>query len=419
MKLKQKGQLIGGLDLGTSWVRMAVAQRTKDGGIQIIGAAEAPSIGVHKGIVTSIEDAVSSVSACLEKVERIVGAPLEHVWVGISGSHITTQESKGVIAVAKANNEISEEDVARAIDAARTVATPLNHEILHVIPQSYSVDGQVGIKDPVGMTGVRLEVDTRIIQGITSHIKNLTKAVYRTGLDIDNLVLTILASADAVLTEKQKDLGVAVVNIGASTTSLAVFEDGNLLHTMVLPLGGINVTSDIAVGLRIDVEIAERVKLHFGEAMSKNIAKKDEFNLAELGASQDEFFSKKLVADIIEARVEEIFVLADKELKRIGRSAMLPGGIVLTGGGAKLPGIIELAKKVFKLPASLGTAIEMESITDKINDLAFSPVMGLVRWGHNSIVEYEAKGGNGLMSGISVVENTRKKLRDWIKSMLP
>jgi len=196
---KARGQFMSGLDVGSYSIRFAIAQKT-EGGIKLIGAAEAPSAGVHHGIVNSIEECVSSISSALERAERMVGAPIEHVWVAMSGAHVSAQESKGVVAVARSDGEITREDVERALEAARTVATPLNHEILHVMPQGFSVDGQTGIKDPVGMTGVRLEVDTKIVQGLTTHIKNLTKAVYRTGLDIDNIVLSSLATAEAVLT---------------------------------------------------------------------------------------------------------------------------------------------------------------------------------------------------------------------------
>ncbi|HLC90121.1 MAG TPA: cell division protein FtsA, partial [Patescibacteria group bacterium] len=221
--------LIAGLDVGSTMIRLAVGQLAAGAEkIHIIGSAEVPAEGISKGIISSLEDAVSSVSACLEKAERMIGVPIQNVWVGISGAHIISQESRGVVAVARADGEISEDDVERSIEAARTVATPPNYEILHVIPKSFTVDGQPGIKDPLGMTGVRIEVETQIIQGLSSQIKNLTKAVYRTGLNIEDLVLSILATSEAVLTSRQKELGVAVVNIGGSTTSLAVFEEGDI-----------------------------------------------------------------------------------------------------------------------------------------------------------------------------------------------
>jgi cell division protein FtsA len=266
---KNQEQLIAGLDIGSSTTRMAIGQISDDrevgeGDLQILGAAEVPSAGVHRGIISSIEDVVSSVSACLEQAEHMVGSPIDTVWLGVSGSHIITQLSKGVVAVSKPDSEITEEDVNRAIEASRAIATPLNYEVLHVLPRFFSIDGQNGIKDPVGMTGIRLEVDTQIILGSSSQIKNLTKAVYRTGLEVEDLVLSIIATSEAVITPRQRELGVVVVNIGSSTTSLAVFEEGDLLHTAVLSIGSEHITNDIAIGLRNSIDIAEAVKLNYG-----------------------------------------------------------------------------------------------------------------------------------------------------------
>ena len=341
-------ELFVGLDIGSHRIRIAVGKRMpgpagKDQ-MHIIGAVEVPSSGVHKGTITDIEEAVSSVSKALEQAERLTGLPVNTAWVGISGSHILSQESRGVVGVARSDGEIREEDVERSIEAARTVATPTNYEIIHVIPKSFIVDGQRCIKDPVGMHGIRLEVDALIIQGLTSQIKNLTKCVYRTGLDIDDLVFSILATTEAVVTTRQKELGVCVVNMGASTTSVAVFEEGDVIHTAVLPVGGDHVTSDIAIGLRTSLEVAEQVKLRYTTCQPQQITKKEEINLAELGASTEEHVSRRFVADIAQARMQEIFEMVDRELKKIERSGMLPAGVVLTGGAARLPGTLETAK---------------------------------------------------------------------------
>lgn len=374
---------ITGLDIGSTAVRIAVGQRVAVGGdeeFQIVAAAEIPASGISKGIIASIEDATAAVSACMEKAERVLGAPLERAWVGISGLHILTEDSRGVVAVGKPNGEITEEDVERAIEAARTVATPLNYEILHVIPKSFTVDGQSNIKDPVGMTGIRLEVDAQIIQGLSSQIKNLTKCIYRTGFDIEDLVLSILATSETVATPRQKELGVAVVNIGGSTTSYAIFEEGDLLTTGIIPIGSDHITSDIAIGLRTSIDVADRVKIEHGIAFSKNIAKKDEFNLEELGG-EDELVSRKYVAEIIQARMEELFERLDRELKKIGRSGMLPSGVIFTGGGAKLPGLVDLAKEKLRLPASLGYPGGVSSVLDRVSDLSFAAAVGLAVWG--------------------------------------
>jgi cell division protein FtsA len=376
--------IIAGLDVGSHAVRLAVGElvggREKEQ-LHIVGAVEVPSDGVSRGTVSGIEDAISSISACLERAERVIGTPIESVWVGISGSYIASQESKGVVGVSRSDGEIREDDVERAIAAARTIVMPSNYEVLHVLPKTFTVDTQTNIKDPIGMSGIRLEVDAIMIQALSSHIKNLTKCIYRTGLNIDDIVLGILAVSEAVLTNRQKDLGVAVLNIGATHSTLAVFEGGDILKIAVLPVGSEHITSDVAIGLRTSLDIAERIKLECGTAVPGQVARRDEINLIDLGAEKEEIIMRKYVAEIIEARVEELMDKVDAELKKIGRSGMLPAGIVLTGGGSKLAGILDLVKKRLRIPASLGFSLGMTSVSDKVNDPAFATAMGLVAWG--------------------------------------
>lgn len=413
-----QGNLISGLDIGSNSVRIVVGQlQGKENGsseLQILGAAEFPSEGVQKGVVSSIEDVVSSISACLEKVERMVGAPIDSVWVGISGVNILSQNSKGVVAVSKANSEITEEDVNRAIEAARSIATPLNYEVLHVLPRHYTVDGQTGIKDPVSMTGMRLEVDTQIILGSSSQIKNLTKAVYRAGLDIEDLVLFVLATAEVVVTKRQKELGVMVVNVGGSTTGMAVFEEGELLHTAILPLGSQNITNDIAMGLRVPPEdIAERIKIEYGDCHPDLVSKKDEIDLFDVGSPDHQMVKKKFLNEIVSARVEEILQKVDDELRKIQRSGLLPAGVVFTGAGAKIPGLVDLAKKVLRLPANLGYPLNVVSVTDKVSDLGFATAVGLVKWGSEmqNLHSHKPAGKN-----INAVSGQVKK---WLKTLIP
>ena len=409
--------LVSGLDIGSNSIRLAITQRVGDFDSKpnVVGVVETQAEGINRGVITSIDDAVSSISACLEKAERIVGVPIEEVWVGISGSHITSQESKGVVAAAKANGEITEDDVERAIEAARTVATPPNYEILHVIPKSFTVDGQSGIKDPIGMTGVRLEVDTQIIQGLSSQIKNITKAIYRTGIEIEDIVLSILATSEAVVTNRQKQLGCCVINIGGSTTSMAVFEEGDVMHTAILPVGSEHITSDIAIGLRISIDAAETLKLEHGSSFSKGLSKREDINVGELNNSESYYISKKYLAEIIEARVEEIFEKIDDELKKIDRSGMLPAGVVLTGGGSKLPGIIDVAKINLKLPASLGYPIDVAASADRVNDLNFTTALGLALWGHHSHHQKTGEGMRGLFK--MDLSKVSKKMKNIFKSM--
>jgi cell division protein FtsA len=414
------GDLIAGLEIGSHSVKMVVAQQVagpvENGhGLQVIGVAEVPAYGIKKGVVNNIEDAVSSVSACLENVERMTGQQISHVWVGVSGTHIISQESRGIVAVSRPSGEIQDEDIERAIDAARTVATPLNYEILHVVPRSFTVDGQIGVKDPTGMTGIRLEVDTQIIQGLSSHIKNLTKCIYRTGLEIEDIVLSILAGSEAVLDKRQKELGCVLINIGATTTSMVVFEDGDVIHTAIIPVGADHITSDLAIGLRTAIDIADRVKIEFGSCIPADFDEHDMINLGELG-DEDTSVKRSYVAQIIEARVEEIFEKVDYELKRIGRSSLLPAGAVLVGGGAKLPGIVSVAKKQLRLPASLGYPKFLVTAIDRVNDVAYANVIGLVLWADH-VASTGKKGTKGFsMQSVTAVAD---KIKAIFKSFMP
>ncbi len=420
-----KEDIIAGLDIGSTEIRLVVGQRTNTGEgekLQIIGAVAVPARGINKGVVTSIEDVTSSVTACLEKAERLVGVPIESAWVGINSPHIKCETSRGVVAVGKSDGEISPEDVERAIEAARALSVPPNYEILHVIPVKFIVDNQEDIKDPIGMTGVRLEVETLIIQALSSQVKNITKAIYRTGINIDDLVLSPLAAAEAVIEPKQKELGAAIVNIGLATTSMAVFEEGELLHTAVLPIGSEHITADLAIGLRCPLSFAEEIKLEFGNALPDKYGKKDMVDPAELareGDSDREIkpVSRKYISEIIEARVEEIFDKIDTELKTIERSGMLPAGVFLIGRGALLEDIVEVAKKRLRLPASIGTNTTIRAVIDKVNDPALLTALGLVVWGDRIIENESALGGK--IPGSKAAKESINKVVKWFKALMP
>lgn len=414
-----RSDIITGLDIGSTTIRLVVGQfvpdETGEGSqLHIIGVAETPSQGISKGVVTSIEDAVTCLTSCIEKGERMAGVPLERAFVSISGAHILSQASKGVIAVSKANGEINEDDVERVIEAAQAVATPPNYEILHVIPRSYTVDNQGHIKDPIGMTGVRLEVDAQIIQGLSTQLKNVTKAVYRTGLDIDDTVFAGLAAAESVLDKQQKELGVALVNVGGATTTLVVYEEGDVLHTAVLPVGAGHITSDIAIGLRTPIEVAEQVKLQYGTALPEGVDKKEMIDLNEFQEGESHLVSRRQVAEIIEARIEEIFKLVNKELKKINRSGLLPAGVVLTGGGSRLHGIIDVAKREFRLPACIGVPRELTTAIEKVNDPMYSVAVGLLLWGMNM----HAAGGSRF-NGFANFNSVKDKVKSWFKAIIP
>jgi cell division protein FtsA len=384
-----KHQLIAGLDIGTTEVRLVVGQRVKSEAgakLQILGAVSAPAEGINKGVVNSIEDATSAISACLEKAQRLIGIEVVEAWVGINAPSLKCEKSKGVVAVSRSDNEINQEDVNRAVEAAQALAVPQNYDILHVIPVEFKVDNQEYVKNPLGMTGVRLEVGALVIQNLSSQIKNLTKSIQRAGLEIDDLVFSTLATSGVVLDNKQKELGVAVVNLGATTTSLAVFEEGELVHTAVLPIGSGHITADIAIGLRCPITLAEKIKIKYGSAKSEKFTKKDEIDISELLsednlADETPVISQHYVAEIIEARVEEIMSKIDSEFKKIDRSGMLPAGVVLVGGGAKLADIVDSAKQNLRLPVSLGGNKHIATLIDKVNDLEYLTALGLTAWG--------------------------------------
>lgn len=414
--MASNSEIISGLDVGTSTIRIVTGQRLPDGNLKIIGAAEAPSGGIIRGSIASIEDAVSSISETIEKCERMIGFNIENMVVGMSGANIKTVPSRGVVAVAKANMQVEDSDVERALELAENTITIPNYEVLHVLPISYNLDEQKNIKEPQGMSGVRLEVETQIIMAMSSQVKNLSKCIYRTGVDTDYIVFSILATAEAVLTPKQKELGVAVVNIGAATTSLVVFEEGNILHTAVLPVGAGHITNDLAIGLKTSVDIAEAVKLDHGQAMDTGISKRDEVDLHKYSDEEKKgsYVLKKDIADICEARMEEIFNYVDDELKKIDRHGKLPAGIVLTGGGAKLPLITDLAKKSFDLPVFLGLPTDNNFPIDKLNDLEYTTALGLVIWADKNM----PSGGRGIPMFKGFGKNTDKAMR-WIKSLWP
>lgn len=411
-----KEDIITGLDIGSTSIRVAVGTLGEEiNNLQIIGIAEEPAEGISKGVITSIEDAVSSVSSALVKAERMTGVPIERAYVGINGGMLTSQDGHGVVAVAKANGEIQEDDVERVIEAAQAVSAPPNNEILHVIPRSFTVDNQSGIKDPIGMSGIRLEVDAQIILALSSQVKNIQKVIYRTGIDIDDIVLGILAASEAVLGKREKELGVCLVNIGSNTTSMMVFEEGDVLHTAILPVGAGHVTNDIAIGLRTSIDIAEKIKIEYGTAVPKDVNKHEEIDLADFSPNESGRVSKRHVAEIIEARLEEIYKMIDKELETCDRSGQLPAGIVFTGGGAKLPGAVEVAKSALKLPASIGVPKDkLVTAIDKARDPLYATALGLVSWG---AVLSQEEGGSA--SSFKHVGQIGQNLKQWFKSLLP
>ncbi len=410
-------KIIVGLDVGTCNIRAAVAHQVRDGfSPQILGVGKAVSSGLRKGVVVDLEETTKNIKEALQLAERISGVQIEQVFVGIGGSHISCRLSRGVIAVSRADGEISEEDKARAVSAASAVSLAPNREILHILPRRFTVDGQTAIKDPVGMNGVRLEVDALIVEGATPFIKNLIKCIREADIDEAGLLLACLADSRAVLTKRQKELGVLLLDLGGGTTGLTVYEEGDILHCQILPVGSMHITNDIAIGLRTSIDAAEKIKLEYGSALADSIGKKEMIDLARLGEGDGQV-SRLQVAEIVEARVSEILDLVNKELKKIDRAGLLPAGVVLVGSGAKLPGLVELTKEKLKLPVQIGFPQGLEGIIDQIDDPGFATVCGLILSALSDEIKPESHGAfEGITDNIGP---TVSKIKKWLKGFAP
>jgi len=377
---KDNNTLVG-IDIGTTKVAVTVG-RVDEGLINIIGFSRVANSGMRKGVITDIEDAVSALTSALEEAERIAGVPINSAFVSIGGSHINSSISKGVVAVSRADGQITTSDVNRVMEAAQTVALPLNREIVHVVPKYYIVDGQEGISDPTNMSGIRLEVEAVVVGGATNAIKNLAKCMQQAGVAIEGMVYAPLAAAQVLISKKQKEMGIALVDIGGQTTSLAVFENGDILHCAVIPVGSMHITNDIAIGLRTSIELAEKIKLKYGSAIPENISESETINLANFDPQDAQKVERKYVAEIIHARIMEIFSMIRDELRKIGKDGMLPAGIIFTGGGSNLEDLITLAKEELRLPAQIGMPLfEMAGLVDKIDPSIYSTSTGLILYG--------------------------------------
>jgi cell division protein FtsA len=366
-----------GLDVGSTKVCCIVGlQEESAPHPSIIGVGMAPAEGMRRGVVVDVEETVSSITAAVDEAERLSGVAIDRATIGIDGTHVASLNSSGVIAVGRADQEISIEDVRRAEEAATAVQLPPNREILQMFPRSFTVDGNSNVKDPVGMNGVRLEVEAHIVTGATPAIKNLQRAIYQAGIDIQGQVMVPLAAARAVLTKKQMELGVAVIDIGGGTTGIAVYEEGEVLSSSVLPVGASHITNDIAIGLRTDIDVAEKIKLKYATAHPGKVGPSEKLRIEELG--DDGMIPKRDLNNIVSARLEEIFHMVRTELKKIGKDGLLPAGVVLTGGGAKMAGIEEMAKSALELPATIGRPSNLSGLVDKVHDPAFAAPVGLM-----------------------------------------
>jgi len=371
-----------GLDIGTTKTTVIVGEITETG-IDIIGIGTSPAKELRKGLVVNIESTVEAIKRAVEEAEHMSGCRINSAYVGIAGSHVKGQNSLGIVAIK--GREVGEEDVQRAIEASKAIAIPVDREILHTLPQGYVVDGQDGIRDPVGMSGVRLEAKVHIVTGAVPSIQNIVKSVNRVGLDIDDIVLEQLAASEAILSSDEKDLGVALIDIGGSTTGIAIFSEGSIKHTAILPVGGNYLTSDIATGLRTPFNDAERIKIRYGCAVTARIPKEEIIEVPSVGGREDRQVSRQILGRIVEPRMEEILNLALKEIVRSGYEDLLAAGVVLTGGTALLSGINEMAEQIFDMPVRRGNPTGVGGLCDVVNSPAYTVGVGLIVYGSKQI----------------------------------
>lgn len=372
---QQKNMLVG-LDIGTSKVVAIVGEMTESGNIEIVGLGSHPSRGMKKGVVVNIESTVQSIQRAVEEAELMAGCRIHSVYAGIAGSHIQSMNSHGMVAIK--DREVSYGDIERVIEAAKAVPLHGENRILHVLPQEYSIDTQEGIKEPIGMSGVRLEAKVHMVTGAMNAAQNIERCVQRCGLETDDIILEQLASSYAVLTEDEKELGVCLVDIGGGTTDIAIFTDGSIRHTAVIPIAGDQVTNDIAMALRTPTQHAEDIKIKYACALTQ-LAKEDEtIKVPSVGERPSRDLSRMALAEVVEPRYDELFTLIQAELRRSGYEELVAAGIVLTGGTSKMEGVVELAEEIFHMPVRLAKPIGVSGLTDVINNPIYATAVGLL-----------------------------------------
>lgn len=376
--MRGQENIIVGLDIGTTKI-CAVVGEVSGNDTNIIGIGTHPSIGLRKGVVVNIESTVESIKKAVEEAELMAGCEISSVYAGIAGGHITGFNSRGIVAIK--GPEITQQDVERVIDAARAVAIPMDREVIHVLPQEFIVDDQTGIQNPVGMAGVRLEAKIHIVTGAVTSAHNIVKCANRSGLDVCDIVLESLASGEAVLTNEEKELGTALLDLGGGTTDLAIFSQKSIKHTFVLALGGNNLTNDIAVGLRAPIAEAEKIKKKYGTCVARNISSDETIEVPGMGGRNPRKLSRQILGEILEPRMEEIFTLIKREIYRAGMENVIASGVVATGGSALLGDIAEVAESIFDLPARLGQPMGISGLVDVVNNPMYATGVGLVLYG--------------------------------------
>lgn len=411
--------LISGIDIGNAQVKAVIARLNRETGRpEIIGAGSVQSEGLRRGMVVDMEETVENIAAAVQQAEAMAGAKLRRAYLSVSGLHIKTQVSKGVIAVSRADNEISQNDIDRVLQAASVVSLPANREIIHVIPRNFVVDGTEYVKNPLGMKGVRLEADVFIVEGLSPYMRNIVKCVNENGIEVAGLVYAPIAASLAALDKNQKEYGVMNLDFGGGTSSLAVFEESDLVHSAIFPIGSRHITSDLAIALRTSLDIAERVKLEHGTlADSEDARRRDTIDLSSFVGEEGYTVQRRQLARIIDARATELLDMVGEELKKISKNGMLPAGVVLTGGGTNLPGFVTLVKDTLKLPVRLARSQHIDGPPDLLHDPAFAVALGLIVWG----MEQEGIGGRTGRSAplVSQGGGMFHKVIDWLKNFMP
>jgi len=408
MSKKSEMNLIVGLDIGTSKVVAIVGEIKADDEIEIIGIGSHPSRGLKKGVVVNIESTVQSLQRAVEEAELMAGCEIQSVFAGIAGSHIRSLNSHGIVAIK--DQEVTHGDMERVIDAARAVAIPADQKILHILPQEFVIDEQDGIREPVGMSGVRLEARVHMVTGAVSAAQNIVKCVRRCGLEVDDLILEQLSSANAVLSEDEKELGVCLVDIGGGTTDIAIYTEGAIRHTAVIPIAGDQVTNDIAVALRTPTQHAEDIKIKYACALTQLASENETIEVPSIGNRPSRRLSRQTLAEVVEPRYEELLLLIQAELRRSGFENLIAGGVVLTGGSSKMEGLIELAEEVFHMPVRLGIPQYVTGLADVVRNPIYATGVGLLLFGRS----HHAKGGGELSRGSSV-KSVWERMKSWFQ----
>jgi cell division protein FtsA len=372
-----------------------------------------PSLGLRDGMVSSIEEVVNNITVAVENAERMSGLQVHHIFLGTSGSHIESTMSRGVVATS--GKEIDESDIQRVIEAAQNTPLSRNTHVLRVIPKKFAVDDQDGIQNPLGMSGIRLEVESHVLTGNVSILKNLERSVHQSAIDIDDIIPASIASSEAILTRRQKELGVVSIDIGSSSTSVTVYEEGALLHTSIIPIGGHSVTKDIAIGLRTSIDAAEKLKVEYGNIIVDEIPENEEIELEKISKIDSHIVSKRHLAEIIQARYHEIFLMVKDELKLIGKDGVLPGGVTLSGDAIKLNGCLELAREVLSLPIQIGFPQGIQGMTDQIDDPSYATAIGLILWG----IRYDSESVKQSYTSFIDFGNIINGIKNFFKKLLP